>query len=795
MRQKELRLALVSTGGISLAVYMHGVTKELWHLSRASCAVHAKGLPMVTPKPGIEDVWMRLLDTIHAQRGQRLRVLVDILSGASAGGINAVFLAQALVTGQSLEPLTRLWLARADSDVLLDPDARPWGRFAKFWAQPLVWAVLRWPALRRSGGELAQEVGPETRGEVRRKVSRLIRARWFAPPFSGIGFSRLLAEALDAMARSGNAAPLLPPGHPIDLMVTATDFAGHPAPLRLNSPPVVEENEHRLAIGFRAEARAHTGEGLAPVPELVMAARATASFPGAFPPLTLAEIDMLAAERGEAWPSRSAFLQRIMPQRWRRGTLDQAALVDGAVLVNRPFAPAMAALGSRPSRREVDRRFVYLDPAPHAPAQGPQPAAPVGFLSAIFGALSTIPREQPIRDNLEALERQSRERLRLRAIVDSLQGEIEDTVARLFGHTLFFDWPNPKRLIGWRARAQQAAAQQAGYAFHGYAQVKLAGIVADLAELITQALPADDNAGVEEALWHHLAQQGLDNLSARGGGATTPAIAFFRAHDLSFRIRRLKLLARRLTTDWDEAAEIAPAAREAARDVVYRAQALYQARASLHGLGPGFAASAAVVREDPGAVLAAIAARRDLARLDDEVDGMFVHALGAMDKALRRRFLHAYLGFPFYDVATLPLFQGDGLGEFDPVKVDRISPEDATAIRDGGTRACLKGIAFTHFGAFFSRAWRENDYLWGRLNGAERLIDMVCSTLDDPLDPALVDGFKRDAFLAILDEEEPRLRAERGLVPGIRGEVEARFATGEPGFHHPPTPSSEEEGE
>jgi hypothetical protein len=67
-------------------------------------------------------------------------------------------------------------------------------------------------------------------------------------------------------------------------------------------------------------------------------------------------------------------------------------------------------------------------------------------------------------------------------------------VARLFGHTLFFDWPNAKRLIGWRARAQ-AAAEQAGYAFHGYAQVKLAGIVADLAEVITQALPADDNQG------------------------------------------------------------------------------------------------------------------------------------------------------------------------------------------------------------------------------------------------------------------------------------------------------------
>jgi hypothetical protein len=34
MRQKELRLALVCYGGVSLAVYMHGITKEVWHLAR-----------------------------------------------------------------------------------------------------------------------------------------------------------------------------------------------------------------------------------------------------------------------------------------------------------------------------------------------------------------------------------------------------------------------------------------------------------------------------------------------------------------------------------------------------------------------------------------------------------------------------------------------------------------------------------------------------------------------------------------------------------------------------------------
>ena len=92
--------------------------------------------------------------------------------------------------------------------------------------------------------------------------------------------------------------------------------------------------------------------------------------------------------------------------------------------------------------------------------------------------------------------------------------------------------------------------------------------------------------------------------------------------------------------------------------------------------------------------------------------------------------LLTYLGFPYYDVATLPLLGTDGFTEFDPVKVDRISPA-MPAIREGGTRATLRGIEFYNFGAFFSRDYRENDYLWGRLHGAERMVDLVCSTVED----------------------------------------------------------------
>jgi hypothetical protein len=146
-----------------------------------------------------------------------------------------------------------------------------------------------------------------------------------------------------------------------------------------------------------------------------------------------------------------------------------------------------------------------------------------------------------------------------------------------------------------------------------------------------------------------------------------------------------------------------------------------------------------------------------------------------MPKDLRRRMLLTYLGFPFYDIATLPLMRSEGFTEFDPIKEDRISPDDARSIRDGGTKATLRGTEFYNFGAFFSRTYRENDYLWGRLHGAERMIDLVCSTAETPLLDQDCMQFKRRAFLAILDEEEERLTADPNLISRVRQEVLERL--------------------
>ncbi|MDP4575240.1 patatin-like protein [Qipengyuania sp. G39] len=770
MRQKELRIALVCYGGVSLAVYMHGVTRELWQLARASRDFHSEN----APRSGVDAVYRRLFEQMEECHDLRLRVLPDIMSGASAGGINAVFLAQAIYSGQSLEPLTDLWLEVADVDELVDPEAKPNWRLSKIWAQPFA----NW-LLSRPGSDIADTVAPETRREVERKVSHLIRGRWFEPPFSGLGFSRLLERAFAAMEQTRAEAPLLPPGHPLDLYVTATDFHGHMELLHLNSPPVVEDTEHRMPISFREKTPTHGGEGLANPLELVFAARATASFPGAFPPLRLDEMDALSDASGRSWPGRDAFLDRIMPVHVMRETTDHVSLIDGSVLVNKPFAGAIGALRGRPAQREVDRRFIYVDPRPDRfgkPDGGKH--EPVGFFSAIFGSLSTIPREQPIRDNLEQLEDQTREAERIGRIVSSLRPEVEATVEKLFGRTLFLDQPTPARLGNWRRKAQQAAVEQAGYAFHSYAQAKLSGIVQRLARLTMAAAPRlalDDAGPIEAVLRAELHRRGLDMLSLPGGGATPQAIAFFREHDIGFRIRRLRLLARRLARDWEADPEIPDEALQQARDTVYAILSLYFEKEGTAALGPAFEGVAEQVLADPGTLLDMLDAKRLLPEIDDRAEVMLAEALEQMPKNLRRRMLFAYLGFPFYDTATLALSRNEGLTEFDVVKVDRISPDDARSIREGGTQGTLRGIEFYNFGAFFSRAYRENDYLWGRLHGAERMIDIVCSTMPEPLPDGACREYKRDAFHAILDEELVAGRCSVRLIDQLRREVSERL--------------------
>jgi hypothetical protein len=139
----------------------------------------------------------------------------------------------------------------------------------------------------------------------------------------------------------------------------------------------------------------------------------------------------------------------------------------------------------------------------------------------------------------------------------------------------------------------------------------------------------------------------------------------------------------------------------------------------------------------------------------------------------RREVLVNYLGFPFWDVLTFPMTRTRELSELNEILIDRISPQDAHALRGFDGIESLKGIGFGHFAAFLSRAYRENDYLLGRLHALDRLIDIVCDAagIDPKTDRIDVLALKKRGFAAILSAEEPHLTRSRELIARLRRSI------------------------
>src|SRR5262245_29417430 len=168
---------------------MHGISKEILKLVRASAALHAISdrawrdkasffdfADRDDPEHDTEDVFFELLREIG--RKAELRVVVDIIAGASAGGINGTMLARALTHDLPLGPLRNLWLDNADVTVLLSPEAkaRAW---SKWFLKPFIWGAAHGMLKIRDA-------------EVRRNMALFLRSRWFKPPLDGGVMARLM---------------------------------------------------------------------------------------------------------------------------------------------------------------------------------------------------------------------------------------------------------------------------------------------------------------------------------------------------------------------------------------------------------------------------------------------------------------------------------------------------------------------------------------------------------------------------------------------------------------------------
>jgi patatin-related protein len=792
MKEKELRLALVCYGGVSLAVYMFGATREIQKLLRASKLLHGirdnavragSRYADVNDDPAretdTEQVYFELLQRIG--RTTELRVLVDIIAGASAGGINGIMLARAITQDLPLDPLRSLWLEGADVERLLDPDAAS-GRWSKFYMRPLVWAFGLWQQ-----SQLTELMGPKVSLEVRAKLSRFVRSRWFQPPFSGQGFATMLYDgmmALDARARASGSS-LLPAGYPFDLFLTVTDFFGYTQLIKLHSPEEIREREHRLVLSFGDAGTDPSGRrSLGSVPDLVFAARATASYPGAFPPATLGEMDRVVASRGHAWAGRDAFVQRALGSLIAAGSdPEAAAFLDGSILNNKPFGEAIAALRARPAHREVDRRIVYLEPNPARSRTLGRGRIP-GFFAAIRASLSDIPRNQPIRDDLAWVEAQTDRIERLRDVVDGMADDIAAAAEAAIGQRLSPAAVNPETLPQWRDITQGAAAHASGFAFAAYAELRVHRVLDELALTLTALARGQRRARASRTI-RALVQEWAKTEGVLPIARVTPSspigdhlpwVRLLARFDVGFRTRRLRTVIRDLNQLYGLAqAGLAHQPLDQTKTRLYRAVALFTERSDPERFPVTLRARAITDAAAYAAVLDELAATLELEALDDQVDALILESLQPpLPELAATTLLTSYVSFPFTDIVMLPMLQDLGVEALDPIKVDRISPEDANAIRRGGARACLKGIAFGTFGAFFSRSYRENDYLWGRLHAADRLVDIIISALEpaERLSPAEADQFKRRLFEQILVAERPHLLQ----IPEVFARIAAELA-------------------
>src|SRR5690606_24234436 len=85
-----------------------------------------------------ERVYFDLLSALGGRL--ELRVVIDVIAGASAGGVNGIVLARALAHDLDMDAHREMWLRHADVIELLDRQARRW---SKFGLKPLLAWFLR----------------------------------------------------------------------------------------------------------------------------------------------------------------------------------------------------------------------------------------------------------------------------------------------------------------------------------------------------------------------------------------------------------------------------------------------------------------------------------------------------------------------------------------------------------------------------------------------------------------------------------------------------------------------------
>ena len=758
---KELRLGLVCYGGSSLAIYMHGVTKELHRLVRASSQLDAPAA--AASSSASEDVYRRLLTEMAERNPERVRtrVVVDVIAGTSAGGINGICLAKGLAHDLSLDGFRDLWFERGDIDGLL---AAP-----RFFPRAL---KVGWVA---------------------------VGALFNHAPLRGDLMAQWIYDAFDGMDRQGPdpAMPsLMPPRHLLELFVTVTDFYGYERQVPYADPNPIHDMRHRHLLAFRYGGEEGRDDfGASSNAALTFAARSTSCIPGVFPPVSFGQLTKWLGDR----PVDLADLEQRFFRNYQLAKFPPAWtwFVDGGVLDNKPFGPAIAAIRERPAEVEVDRRLLYLEPDPGAAAKPVEQPAP-GTLAAAIGGLTGLPRAEPILDDLVEVAALNQRVRRIADIVKASWDTVEARVKEIVGplDSVPTDPASPE-LAAIKKRLDEEARKSAGFSYATYVRLKISGVVDRYAQTACEVcdLPADSNHALltRSALRSWAERQQLFEPNVE---PSDRQLKFLLDFDLGYAIRRLRFVKDGVSDLYGSIGQEGYPPRSEIDAVKARLwAAIGTLRDAMAGTGFG-----EPLRRDFGSCFPVDGMRTFLegrgfdivayveeytARLDalesalagflkTQLTGFTARLYSELlqltqgwDEKIRSDLLVRYLGFPFWDVLLYPIQALSDVGERDFVEIVRVSPRDTHRIpvpTSPEQKKKLVGAESHHFGAFLSRKGREQDYLWGRLDGAERLIGILLAGAEE----ADKDRWCREAFRAILEEDETAVPRAAALVEHVR---------------------------
>ena len=780
---KELRIGLVLYGGVSLAVYMNGVVTEIWNALRASVA---RG-PAVIPAAGTARVYRKLMDDLkHRADCDDLRIVVDTITGTSAGGVNGVVLGKAIATGADASVLNTTWIEKAGIEELAAP---PPGR-APWWlrlgdnALALLHSDFR--KLRRRFDETPGIGWAWARDHI---YSLFTSDNPEKTPLRGDYFTRMIASTLKAMT-DGHAGPrLIPPGGRLDLVLTRTDLYGWPRHLpvdaRFHDELLETAHAHQMRLRFRrtlGPPRQSADHDFKDDFGLTYAARTTAGFPVAFAPVgyRTAAKSFTQARHGETFPDHDKFAARHLPEH-HLAAYEAATswMVDGGILDNKPFSAAIRLIEEKPADRSVHRTLMYIEPDP-ALADSAKPA-PMPLPREMPSLLYKLFRHEPIFADLHTVAARNRLVERLIKIADAAEAHGERIMRAALAET-------PRNLEQLRLAANERLRTGNNPSYPGYTVLKARRAADTLAGSISETLgyPHESRHGyfVRQVIRAYFRQQDafdspeLD-IRTETYSSNPSQIALLKAFDVPYRLRRLRYLVRVANGQYGKP-------KISADTVDTLKGALMRVALAFDELTDWVRGHREEVRkrlqQDVGADLDTYIRgySGDLSELNSAgfpgIDGLcgwlrthFVqsmndqgeavrHAISKLQGPLHDRIAKAYVVYPMIDSATFPMMDSAGVRDLSTTGVMRISPHDAKALSGDPRR--LKGRELGAFAGFLRRDAREHDLLWGRLDGAERLVELIVTAAYGDTRPLPNEILKlRTAALcaaieAILDEFE-----------------------------------------